>query len=212
MTVAETKTIRPRSVWSRFWAALRQWRFPQALRIKPPEASADLDALVQTVRSAVEAAGADGGNGSEPALSERDLAGIATGLWRARRRMLQPGTDRPRSEVRQAFRHVQSTWDALAAAEVVVQDHDGERYGTGLALEVLAFQPDDDLTAEQVLETVRPSVYFRGRTLQVGQVIVGTPGADGHEPEGNEAEEGGRAELPADGSGSNEPDATGGEQ
>jgi hypothetical protein len=173
-------------------AALRQRRFPRWMRITAVDLPDRVDDLVEALRRAGERP--DRSDGPErPAeaadgtsFDDRTLADLVTALWRTRRRMVVPGTDEPRPDQRQAFRHVQSTWDVLAGAEVTIQDHDGGRFESGLALDVLAFQPTRGLAAEQVVETVRPSVYVRGRAIQRGQVIVGTP-QDGPESE-NESE------------------------
>ena len=159
--------------------AVRQWRFPRALRIAAAKPPAGLDELVDEMRRLGQPARRNGSGpvesveSVESVLDDRALADLATGLWRARRRMLEPGGDEPRPEVRKEFRHVRSTWDTLADAGVKVQDHDGTRYDTGLALEVLTFQPTAGLEHEVVLDTIRPSVYVQGRTIQLGQVIVG---------------------------------------
>lgn len=181
----------------RIRAALRQRRFPRRLRIAAVDPPDGLGELVEALRRASDRPDDAGrpespGRLDEPAggtpLDDRTLADLATALWRARRRMVVPGTDEPRPDQRHAFRHVQSTWDVLAGAEVTVQDHDGSRFESGLALDVLAFQPTPGLAGEQVVETVRPSVYVRGRAIQRGQVIVGTPeesseeGSEGSEP------------------------------
>jgi hypothetical protein len=77
--------------------------------------------------------------------------------------------------MRQPYRHVQSACDALAEAGVVIQDHDGQEFNTGLELKVVAFQPDPGWTSDRVAETIRPSIYRNGRSIQMGEVIVGTP-------------------------------------
>jgi hypothetical protein len=169
------------------WAAIRQWRFPRALRIGPAEPIPGLDELAAAVQALAEQARpattatttSDGSGPAEPPLDDGALAGLATGLWRVRRRMLAPGSeDEPRPELHREFLPVRSAWDALAGAGVDVQGHDGVRYTSGLALEVLAFQPAPGLEHEEVVETIRPSVYLRGRMIQLGQVIVGTPTGD----------------------------------
>jgi hypothetical protein len=176
-------------------AAIRQWRFPPALRIAPASPPAGPEELTPAGHDPAEPAPAaapgpapapaptpDGSGPPGPALDDRALADVATGLWRARRRMLEPGSDEPRPEVRKEFQHLQSAWDALTASGVKVQDHDGVRYTPGLVLEVLVFQRVADLDHEEVIETIRPSIYVQGRSIQLGQVIVGTPDEEG--PEG----------------------------
>lgn len=159
-------------------AAIRQWRFPPALRIAPASPPAGQPELLEPTTPVAGPRPAQAPNGSGPpgpVLDDRALADVATGLWRARRRMIEPGSEEPRPEVRREFQHLQSAWDALTASGVKVQDHDGMRYTAGLVLEVLVFQRVADLEHEEVIETIRPSVSVQGRSIQLGQVIVGTP-------------------------------------
>jgi len=156
-----------------FWAGLRQHWFPPEFRIRPPEWPADLAALLSGLdeRGSQSAASAPSSGGPPVEM----LAEVATGLWRLRQRMVEPDSGRPLEEMRRAFRHLESVWDALAAAGVEIQDHTGTPFHTGLALDVLAFQPTAGVERERVIETIKPSVYFKGRAIQMGQVIVGTP-------------------------------------
>ena len=89
--------------------------------------------------------------------------------------MFQPGTDRPLDEMKRAYRHLESTWDALTQAGVEIIDHTGVPFDAGLALKVIAYQPLPDVSRERVLETLKPTVYFRQERLQMGEVIVATP-------------------------------------
>ncbi len=89
--------------------------------------------------------------------------------------MVRPGTDEPLPEVAKLFRHLDSTWDVVVQAGVQIQHHTGARFESGLGLSVLAYQPTPDLAHETVVETIKPSVYYQGRLIQMGEVIVGTP-------------------------------------
>jgi hypothetical protein len=170
-------------------ATLRQRRYPREFRIAPPAWPPDL-------LEALERAGQDGAQAAPPASAAparkdagdgaaapdpRLYASVATGLWRVRQTMLEPGTDEPLAEMRRGFRHLESTWDALAQAGVEIQDHLDAPFDAGLALKVIAFQPTPGLDRERVIETIKPSVYVDGTAIQMGEVIVGTPeeaGAD----------------------------------
>jgi hypothetical protein len=112
---------------------------------------------------------------ARPELNEAALADAATSLWRAQRR-LDRGAASARS--RQTARFLRACRTALADAGLVVQDHDGDAFHPGRSLAALAFQDDPSLTAETVLETVRPTVYLHEQRIQMGQVIVGRPAAD----------------------------------
>jgi hypothetical protein len=107
----------------------------------------------------------------------RLLTDLATNLWRLKQKMLKPGTGEPLEEMRRAYRSFEAAWDTLLNAGVEVQEHTGSPFNSGLLLHVLAFQATPGLTQETVLETIRPSVYYRQQLIQPGEVIVGTPEA-----------------------------------
>lgn len=153
------------------WAGFRQWRQHKAFRIAAPSWSgatyADLDrSLGDLDRSLANLR-------AQPAEDADDdsLAEAATNLWRARRKLAQ-GND---GQGRQAARYLRACADALAAAGLTVQDHDGERFDAGRAVDVLLYSDDPEATVETVAETVRPAVYHHDRQLQTAQVIVAVP-------------------------------------
>ena len=111
-------------------------------------------------------------------LDARFAAAVATGLWRMRNRMVEPGTDRPLPDLRPLFRHLEATWDALTSAGIEIQSHDGDIADPGLSLSVVAYQPTPGLDRDRIVETIRPTVYLGGRIIQQGEVIVGTPQGD----------------------------------
>lgn len=155
-----------------FWAGLRQLWFPPEFRIAPPVWPEDLRLLWQGLAGEEARSVSATSAGGAPVEM---LAEVATGLWRLRQRMVDPDTGHPLEEMRRAFRHLESVWDALAAAGVEIQDHTGMPFRDGLSLDVLAFQPTAGVERERVIETIKPSVYLKGRPIQMGQVIVGTP-------------------------------------
>ncbi|GAB2713636.1 hypothetical protein [Nocardia thraciensis] len=152
---------------------LRQRRYHRAFRIAPPEwderGRDRLRLLLADIGSA--------GPAPEPPpalIDERSLAEAATSLWRAERKLRGDGGDAA-ARSRQARRYLDRCRQALTGAELTVYDHDGDLFHPGRSLEVLAFQDDQALRAETVIQTVRPTVYFRDRRIQTGQVIVGCP-------------------------------------
>ncbi|WP_201381221.1 hypothetical protein [Ktedonobacter sp. SOSP1-52] len=112
---------------------------------------------------------------SDEAIPMQLLLDMATHLWRLRQKMLQPGTDQPLEEMRQAFRPFEAAWYTLLEAGLEILDHTGDSFHSGLFLHVLAFQPTPGIVEETVLETIRPTIYYRQRMVQPGEVIVGTP-------------------------------------
>jgi hypothetical protein len=89
--------------------------------------------------------------------------------------MFDQATGEPKGELRHLARHVEVIWERLSELGLQVQDHTGNAFDSGQSLEVLAFQPTRGISRETVIETVRPTVYFAGKRILMGQVIVGTP-------------------------------------
>lgn len=158
---------------------LRQWTYPPEFRIAAPVWSAEFtDTLAQLARALEQQAKvvpADPAKLAEERKQRRMLADVCTGLWRARQKMVQPGTDRPREEMRRVYRHFEAAWDAFKQAGVEVRDHLGEPYSDGSGLDVAAFEPRAGITRETVVDTIKPTICFNGQLIQTGQVIVGTP-------------------------------------
>jgi hypothetical protein len=124
--------------------------------------------------------------------SDTSLVDLATSLWRLGKKLAESAESAGSSALsngagpgrasaaarRKETRHLTAALDALAAAGVRAQDHDGTDFDLGLALEVLAYQPLPHATRETVHETLRPSVFRDGRRIQMGQVIVARPEGD----------------------------------
>lgn len=173
-------------VLRRAQGSLRQGRHHRTFRIPPPRWSPDQQQVL--LRLAQDPPPRDEPPAEPEAASAvpfdaPELARIATYLWRARKKLDGPG-DPERKGVRQAGRHVDTALTRLDEAGLVVQDHDGAPFHSGLSLEVLAFVDDPGLgegSGEYVKETLRPCVYVHDRRVQAGQVIVHRPAAPSQE-------------------------------
>lgn len=174
------------------WADIRQLMFPPEFRISAITLPDDLvRALESAARQAVEPTTASQPLSVTNVEAPRDepaqpsmafLADVATGLWRIKARMVEPGTGHPKEEMRRPFRHLESTWDALEDAGLRIQDHTGELFDYGSSIKVIAIEPTAGLTREQVIDTLRPTIYFRDERIQTGEVIVGAPMSSGTGP------------------------------
>ena len=176
---------------------LRQLLYPREFRIGRPGWPADLSVrLAQAIEGAARAAQETAKAQQEAArrqpepaataelqaaLQERlkFLADVGTGLWRMRRAMVPPDSGRlldarPREEMRKPFRWLVSTWDALKESGLEIQDHTGDRYISGQALKA-HFEAAPDLPEDTIIDTIKPTIYFDGRIIQMGEVVVGTP-------------------------------------
>lgn len=105
------------------------------------------------------------------------LADVATGLWRLRSKMLPSGARQPSDENRRSYKQLESILDVLVEAGIQIRDHTGEVVPRGgiYSLRALAYEPTVGLTREQVIETIKPTIAFKDRVIQIGEVIIGTP-------------------------------------
>ncbi|MCK2242971.1 MULTISPECIES: hypothetical protein [unclassified Crossiella] len=164
--------------WRRFRAGLRQHRQHRPFRIAEPAWDAADRTRLTELAAELTAVLTQPPPRQQPPLAERDLAVAATHLWKARRKIYRSEADTSR-EGRQIARFLRTVQESLDAAGVRIQDHTGVSYNAGLSLEVLAYEENPEVTGEVVTETVRPSVYVNEKRIQMGQVLVGFPPADG---------------------------------
>jgi len=153
-------------------AASRQLLFPIEFLIDQPAWSDDwLEALRKLADLPPPPSGPDDNE------RIRFLADLATTVWRLRSKMVKPGTERPKEQFRREYRHLESAWDVVTLAGMEIQDHTGDLFDSGQALKVLAFQPTYGVQSERVQETVKPTIYFKGRHIQMGELFVVLLGA-----------------------------------
>lgn len=149
------------------FSGLRQLKYPKEFRISEPLWPQDIwESTEQIVSLILSPPQEDKG-------LHRLLKEIGTGLWRVRNRLL--GEANPSLEVRGALRFLQATWDSLEQSGLEIHDHDNEFVTGGESLRIVAFEPSDRVSRNQVIETIKPTIYYNGTIVQVGEVIVGTP-------------------------------------
>jgi hypothetical protein len=153
----------------------REFRIPK-LAISPTAVSALVVAMEPSTRTPAATP-----RFMEQVKHEEQFARLAVDIgnaaWRLKLRLVDPQPAKPTEEMRKLYRHVETIWDALTSAGIEIQDHTNQPFRTGLALDVIAFEPTVDMVRETVVETVAPSIYYRNGKLQTGKVIVGTPKA-----------------------------------
>jgi hypothetical protein len=163
---------------------LQQLKYRPALRISRPEesplpGSTEKQILEQLRLISAEFARLGEADGKSQEQDTRPLlrtyADLGTSWWRLARKMLRPGTDRPLDEMKGIFTFVESLRDVIEELGIQVIDHTGKEIPQNLSLEVLAYQEKPGLTKDRVSETVRPTVYYKDRMIQMGRVYVDTP-------------------------------------
>jgi len=113
---------------------------------------------------------------SEVKSFQKLIADIATAVWRMRDKFKKVNIDDLPDEITKAHRHLESIWDTLKNAKVEIRDHTGEKFPQGNpALKVIASQPTPSVQYEVITETIKPTIYYNGKLIQMGQVIVEAP-------------------------------------
>jgi hypothetical protein len=107
------------------------------------------------------------------------LADVGTGLWRIRKMLALAAKSKTEGELTSIYRPFDSTWNKLMQAGLEIKGHDGDIIKGGEALQIIAFQKSRSLNRDTVIETLRPTIHYRGKIVQMGEVIVGTPESDG---------------------------------
>ena len=153
---------------------LKQWlRYPQEFRIsartgtglsEPLEALADLAEKIEA-------------SSQTKSKTEEELldmaADVGTLVWRIQHRL--DATEELSKPLQKLSRDIERTWDALTQGGIEIKDHTGGDYEGGMALRVITSQPVSGLARRQIIETLKPTIYYRDRIIQMGEVIIGIP-------------------------------------
>jgi len=103
------------------------------------------------------------------------LSAIATNAWRARNKMVNRESGEVKDEMKHVLRHIEAIFEALSLIDVLVEDMKGRPYDSGMALKVVGYEPTPNLSKEQIVDEIKPTITLQGQRIQMGEVIVGTP-------------------------------------
>jgi len=114
-----------------------------------------------------------------PPIAKATLT-VATNAWRLRARLVDPGSNEVREDVskddvRKMVRYVGAIYEAFAEIGIEIKDRTGEAFDYGLPEKVVTAQPQEGLSRERIIETLRPTIYWNEKLAQQGEVIIATP-------------------------------------
>lgn len=106
------------------------------------------------------------------------VSSLAIEIWRLEKRfdkvkdVIQKESE---SNTHSILDQLQRVRDIFTKQDIEVRDHTGDNYNDGMSLKALHIEETDQLPCGEmrVLETVKPSVYFKGQIIAHGEVIVG---------------------------------------
>ncbi len=104
------------------------------------------------------------------------ISDVAVNLWRIRKKMTDEDGE-PLEEFHRHYRHLQSAIDDLSNSRIEIKDFQQQIIPESgvLGIRVLAYQPTAGILSDQIIETIKPAVYYKGEMIQFGEVIVGIP-------------------------------------
>ena len=105
----------------------------------------------------------------------RAVAAVATDAWKAQTKMVDPGSNEAKSEYRAVYRHIEGILESLKDIGVEIQGYTDAPFDYGLPLKVVTTQPTAGLKKERVVETFKPTIYWQGQIIQMGEVVIATP-------------------------------------
>jgi len=103
------------------------------------------------------------------------LPELCTELWRLHRMVIDPQTGKPKEGLKRIGRSLMAAIDILTKDCILIQDHTGMPFDSGMSLIVRSYQDFPGLIRMEVIETLKPSIYQNQKLLQIGEVIVGKP-------------------------------------
>ncbi|MDR1514335.1 MAG: hypothetical protein LBS45_01460 [Synergistaceae bacterium] len=151
---------------------LKQLWFPVAFRLPEPEFTKDqldlLEELIQLIQPTL----------SQQEQTNRDerigmahfLIDLGTGIWRIRRKI--EGLSRMPKEIKDALYSLESTWASMAEGGVEIIDHTGAIPLKNEA-KIIEVREIPNLTRDQVIETIKPTIMLKGEVIQLGEVVMG---------------------------------------
>ena len=103
---------------------------------------------------------------------------LAIEIWRLEKRFEKVKGDMTKGEksgIVSIGDQIQRIKDVLKKQELEICEHTGTVYNDGLSLKVLHIEEIDGLPKGkmQIIETIKPSVYLKGKVIFLGEVIVG---------------------------------------
>jgi len=106
------------------------------------------------------------------------ISSLAIEIWRLEKRFEKTKNDMVKGEKLKntsIVDQIQRIKDVFMKHEIEICEHSGAAYNDGLSLKVLHIEEIDGLSKGKmkIIETIKPSVYLKGKVIFIGEVIVG---------------------------------------
>jgi hypothetical protein len=110
----------------------------------------------------------------------KPIVNLANNVWRLRAKLVDPISneikeDITKDDVKKMARYLDAMYAVLGEIGIEIKDRTGETFDYGLPEKVVTAQPQEGLSSERIIETVRPTIYWNEKIAQQGEVIIATP-------------------------------------
>ena len=108
-----------------------------------------------------------------------EILGIIINIWRIKVKTTDSFSNQPKEElgkedIKKVARYLDSIYNALAQLGIEIIDRTGETFDYGLPEKVVSTNPQEGISKERVLETLRPTVKWNNH-IYPGEVEIATP-------------------------------------
>lgn len=163
-------------------AGLRQQQFDPEFQIGKPSRANDIiakiDPVIELVKNHINHSKPE--QGKEYAELLKLISDMSSNVWRVKQKIVDSTTGEPIEEFRKIHRPVDKIFSSLEEMGIQVIDRTNQKYITGMNEKVLTFEPDARFTCEVIIETVKPTIIYKEKVLQQGEIIVGIPQNKNH--------------------------------
>ena len=114
-----------------------------------------------------------------PVAYEKETLAIVINIWRIKSRMTDAFSKHTKEElakedIKKIARNLESIYDSFTHLGIEIIDRTGESFDYGLPEKVVTAKPQDGITKELVLETLRPTIKWN-KQIFPGEVEIVTP-------------------------------------
>ncbi|CAB5033370.1 MAG: hypothetical protein F2923_00335 [Actinobacteria bacterium] len=114
-----------------------------------------------------------------PVLDPNEILTIVINMWRIKGKMTdslskQPKEEIAKEDIKKVARYLESIYNAFTQLGIEIIDRTGEPFDYGLPEKVVATIPQEGISKERVLETLRPTVKWNNH-IYPGEVEIATP-------------------------------------